>query len=89
MAASSRGNAARMLRDLVAVDRLASDLWATAPEACAAEGGAGALVAAYGAPTGAGFWALRLSLAGDYATALWEAMADEHQRVHRVNVGEG
>ena len=72
-----------MLRDLMAADALVAALEETAPRAVAAEGGGAALVALYGAPTGAQFWSLR-----PFSEALWEAMAAEHQAPHRGNVGE-
>ena len=73
-----------MIRDLMAPDDLASRLEATAPRAVEAEGGAAALVALYGARTGAEFWLLR-----PMPEALWEAMAGEHQAAHRGNAGDG
>jgi hypothetical protein len=72
-----------MLRDLLAPDDLASRLEATAPLAVEAEGGGAALVALYGAPTGAPFWLLRPMPEG-----LWASMAAEHQAPHRGNVGD-
>jgi hypothetical protein len=72
-----------MLRDLLQPDELAARLEATAPAAVAAEGGGAALVALYGAPTGATFWLLRPMPEG-----LWCAMASEAQERHRVNAGE-
>lgn len=80
MAASSRlSNAAVLLHDLRQAEALKARIAATAPNACAAYGGASAIVAQYGRPTGAGFWLLRLNLAGESAVALWEVMAGEAQ----------
>ena len=61
------------LRDLRAAQALLSALYLTAPVAVAAAGGAAALVAKCGRPTGARFWGLRPMPEG-----LWEAMAREH-----------
>ncbi|MFG1420005.1 hypothetical protein V5F38_19580 [Xanthobacter sp. V0B-10] len=72
-----------MLRDLVAADALASSLEATAPMAVAELGGAQALVAARGHPTGAWFWSVT-----PLPDKMWEHMADEHQSRSRANVGE-
>jgi hypothetical protein len=85
MAQSSQSteNAQRMLRDLLAVEALAEVLTATAPIAIAAAGGAHQLVARHGSPTGAWFWSIK-----PMPEALWAAMADEHQAVHRANAGE-
>lgn len=86
MAQSSQSteNAQRMLRDLLAVQALSTSLTATAPIAIAAAGGSHQLVARYGHPTGAWFWAIK-----PMPEALWEAMADEHQAMHRANASEG
>lgn len=85
MARSSRSteNAQRMLRDLMAVEALAESLTATAPLAIAAAGGAHQLVARYGSPTGAWFWAIK-----PMPEALWVAMAEEHQASQRGSSGE-
>jgi hypothetical protein len=80
---STHSPALAMLRDLLAADALVAALEETAPTAVAAEGGAAALVALYGMPTGAQFWTLR-----PFPEALWAAMAAEHQAPHRGNVGE-
>jgi len=72
-----------MLRDLLAAEALTGTLAATAPRTIAEAGGAQALVAARGHPTGAWFWSVA-PLPAD----LWERMADEHQTTHRVNGGE-
>ncbi|MBG0811870.1 hypothetical protein IY145_21205 [Methylosinus sp. H3A] len=72
-----------MLRDLAAADALVRALKRTAPRAVAAAGGAAALVAWCGAPTGAQFWSLR-----PFPERLWEAMAGEHQAASRSNVGD-
>lgn len=61
------------LRDLRAAQALSTALVETAPVAVAAAGGADALVAKFGQPTGALFWALR-----PMQDWLWEAMAAEH-----------
>ena len=61
------------LRDLRAAQALSAALVETAPVAVAAAGGADALVARYGHPTGARFWGLR-----PIPEQLWEAMAFEH-----------
>lgn len=71
-----------MLRDLIAAEALASSLVATAPLAVAELGGAQALVAARGRRTGAWFWSV-----APLPDATWEKMADEHQALHRANVG--
>ena len=85
MAQSSQSteNVQRMLRDLMAVEALAASLTATAPLAIAAAGGAHQLVARYGSPTGAWFWAIK-----PMPEALWVAMAEEHQARHRANAGD-
>lgn len=85
MAQSSQSteNAHRMLRDLVAVEALAASLEATAPLAVAAAGGAQALVARLGQPSGGWFWTIR-----PMPEALWVAMAEEHQAKHRANAGD-
>lgn len=80
----SRGSvAARMLRDLRAVEGLVARIAITAPEACERDGGAQAIVRAFGGgPTCIGFW--RLDFAASAAgVALWEAMAAEHQARQR------
>ena len=83
MARSSRSTDAvqHMLRDLMAAEALTGTLAATAPRTIAEAGGAGALVAAHGHPTGAWFWSV-----APFPADLWERMADEHQAPHRVNV---
>jgi len=72
-----------MLRDLVAAEALTGTLAATAPLAVAEAGGAQALVAERGRPTGAWFWSI-----APMPVALWERMADEHQSALRSNVGD-
>lgn len=83
MAHSSRSTDAikTMLRDLVEAEALTGTLAATAPRTIAEAGGAQALVAARGHPTGAWFWSI-----SPVPDMLWERMADEHQAPHRVNV---
>jgi hypothetical protein len=85
MARSSRSTdaVATMLRDLVEAEALAGTLAATAPRAIAAAGGAHALVAERGHPTGAWFWSI-----SPVPDSLWEALADEHQTPHRSNPGD-
>jgi hypothetical protein len=80
---SSRDSAVAMLRDLDAVEVLAASLEGTAPITVAEAGGAQALIAKHGHRTGAWFWSI-----APIPDALWEKMADEHQRKHRVSVGE-
>ena len=81
---SSSTDAVRtMLRDLVEAEALATSLSATAPLAVAAAGGAHALVAECGRPTGAWFWSI-----APVSEPFWERMADEHQARHRVHVGD-
>lgn len=84
MPRSSRSTdaAKAMLRDLMAAEALATALAATALRAIAEAGGAHALVAAMGHPTGAWFWSI-----SPMPEPLWERMAEEHQAGHRVNVG--
>jgi hypothetical protein len=79
---SSPADAVRvMLRDLVEADDLARRLDETAPGTVALEGGgAQALVAARGHPTGAWFWSI-----SPVPESLWERMADEHQQVSRAS----
>ena len=72
-----------MLRDLVEAEALTGTLAATAPKTVAEAGGAHALVAARGHPTGAWFWSI-----SPVSESLWERMADEHQAAHRANVGD-
>lgn len=74
--------AVAMLRNLMAAETLASSLAATAPSTVTKAGGAHALVASRGHPTGAWFWSV-----APLPDALWEQMADEHQAPHRANVG--
>ncbi|MFD2237676.1 hypothetical protein [Aureimonas populi] len=85
MARSSRSTdaASALLRDLLAAQVLAETLAATAPLAVAVFGGANALVAARGGPTGAWFWSV-----APLPDAMWERMADEHQVPHRANSGD-
>ncbi len=71
----------QMLRDLMAAEALTGTLAATAPSTIAEAGGAQALVASMGHPTGAWFWSI-----SPVPNMLWERMADEHQAPHRVNV---
>jgi hypothetical protein len=73
----------QMLRDLVEAEALTGTLASTAPKAVAEAGGAPALVAAHGHPTGAWFWSI-----SPVPESLWERMADEHQAPHRAHVGE-
>ncbi|MEJ1161167.1 hypothetical protein [Prosthecomicrobium sp. N25] len=80
---SSTDIVATMLRDLIAAEALAGALAATAPLTVAAAGGAQALVAQRGRPTGAWFWSI-----SPVPDSLWESMADEHQRPHRSNPGD-
>lgn len=79
----STDNAQRMLRDLMAANALAEVLAGTAPIAVAEAGGAHQLVARYGQPTGAWFWSIK-----PMPEALWAAMAEEHQAMHRANAGD-
>lgn len=72
-----------MLRDLVEAEALTGTLAATAPKTMAAAGGAQALVASRGHPTGAWFWSV-----APLPESLWERMADEHQASHRSNAGD-
>jgi len=85
MARSSQSTEAvqQMLRDLLAAEALTGTLAATAPRTIAEAGGAQALVAARGHPTGAWFWSI-----SPVPDALWESMADEHQVQHRANAGD-
>jgi len=71
-----------MLRDLIAAEHLVETLASTAPRAVAEVGGAQALVASRGRPTGAWFWSI-----APVSDALWERMAEEHQAIHRTNIG--
>lgn len=73
----------QMLRDLMAAEALTGTLAATAPRTIAEAGGAQALVASMGHPTGAWFWSI-----SPVPVDLWEHMADEHQAPHRANLGE-
>jgi hypothetical protein len=73
----------RMLRNLLAAEALTGTLTATAPRTMTEAGGAQALVAARGHPTGAWFWSI-----SPIPDALWERMADEHQASHRSNAGD-
>lgn len=61
------------LRDLRAAQALSAALTETAPVAVDAAGGANALVAKFGRPTGAQFWRLR-----PLPEQLWAAMAAAH-----------
>lgn len=85
MARSSQSTKAvqQMLRDLMAAEALTRTLAATAPRTIAEAGGAHALVANMGHPTGAWFWSI-----SPVPDALWERMADENQAPHRVNAGD-
>lgn len=84
MARSFRSTEAvqQMLRNLMAAEALTGRLTATAPRTIAEAGGAHALVAALGHPTGAWFWSI-----SPIPADLWERMADEHQAEHRSNAG--
>ena len=75
--------AARILRDLRAVEGLVARIAVTSPEACERNGGAQAIFGAFGCgPTCIGFW--RLDFAASAAgVALWEEMAAEHQARQR------
>lgn len=73
----------QMLRDLLAAEALTGTLAATAPRTIAEAGGAHALVAARGHPTGGWFWSI-----SPVPESLWERMADEHQQVSRANSGD-
>lgn len=80
--------AARMLRDLRAVDALVTSIAITAPVACERNGGAEAIFDAFGgAPTCIGYWRLDFA-ASATGLALWEAMAAEHQARQRGNGGK-
>lgn len=68
-----------MLRDLMAAEALVGVLAGTAPVTMAEVGGAQALVAERGRPTGAGFWSV-----APLPDALWERMASEHARAAYV-----
>ena len=72
-----------MLRDLRAVEALVARIAITAPETCERDGGAQAIIRAFGGgPTCIGYW--RLDFAASAAgAALWEAMAAEHQAQQR------
>lgn len=85
MARSSQSTEAvlQMLRDLMAAEALTGTLAATAPRTVAEAGGAQALVATRGHPTGAWFWSI-----SPIPDALWEKMASEHQASHRSNAGD-
>jgi len=84
MARSSQSTEAvqQMLRDLMAAEALTGTLAATAPRTIAEAGGAQALVAAHGHPTGAWSWSI-----SPVPIELWEKMADEHQQASRANSG--
>lgn len=84
MANSSQSTetAQRMLRDLLAVEILKTTLEETAPLAITAAGGAQALIAKHGRPTGAWFWSLV-----PMPESLWLAMGEENQQRHRSCVG--
>ncbi|MFG1289464.1 hypothetical protein [Xanthobacter versatilis] len=73
----------QMLRDLMAAEALTGTLAATAPRTIAEAGGAQALVASMGHPTGAWFWSI-----SPVPVDLWERMADEHQQVSRASSGD-
>ena len=85
MARSSRSTETvqQMLRDLVAAEALTGTLAATAPRTIAEAGGAHALVANMGHPTGAWFWSI-----SPVSADLWERMTDEHQLPHRAHAGD-
>lgn len=85
----SRGSvAARMLRDLRAVEALVACIAITAPEACERNGGAQAIFNAFGGgPTCIGYWRLDFG-ASAASVALWEAMAAEHQARQRGRSGD-
>lgn len=85
----SRGSAAaRMLRDLRAVDGLVARIEITAPETCERNGGAQAIFNAFGGgPTCIGYWRLNFA-ASTAGIALWETMAAEHQARQRGNAGK-
>lgn len=85
MARSSRSTEAvqQMLRDLMAAEALTGTLTATAPRTIVEAGGAQALVAARGHPTGAWFWSI-----SPIPDSLWERMADEHQQASRASSSE-
>jgi hypothetical protein len=84
-----KGNAAALLlRDLLAAEELIARLDVTAPETCRRHGGAQAMLAGFGgAITCIGFWRLEFCAAPE-GVALWEAMAAEHQAIHRANTGD-
>lgn len=73
----------QMLRDLMAAEALTGTLVATAPRTIAEAGGAQALVASMGHPTGAWFWSI-----SPVPVDLWERMAGEHQQVSRASSGD-
>lgn len=80
--------AARMLRDLRAVEGLVACIAVTAPETCGRNGGAQAIFAAFGGePTCIGYWRLDFT-ASAAGVALWEEMAAEHQARQRGNNAE-
>ena len=85
MARSSRSTdtVQQMLRDLMAAEALTGTLAATAPRTIAEAGGAQALVASMGHPTGAWFWSI-----SPVPVDLWERMADEHQQASRASSGD-
>lgn len=80
----SRGSAAaRMLRDLRAVEGLVARIAITAPETCERNGGTQAIFDAFGGgPTCIGYWQLDFA-ASTAGVALWEIMAAEHQARQR------
>jgi hypothetical protein len=84
---SSKANAAtRLLHDLVAAEDLIARLDATAPETCRRHGGAQTVLAGIGGSvTCIGFWRLDFGATPE-AILLWEAMAGEHQAIHRANI---
>lgn len=80
--------AARMLRDLRAVEALVACIAITAPETCERNGGTQAIFNAFGAgSTCIGYWRLDFG-ASATGVALWEAMAAEHQAGQRGRAGE-
>lgn len=80
-----RSAAQTLLFDLLRAENLAARLEATAPRTCARHGGALALVARYGEPTGVGFWTLEFGNAE--ADAIILEMTAEHGEMSRGNRG--
>lgn len=79
---SSRDSALAMLRDLEAVEALATSLEATAPITVAEVGGVQLLIAKHGHRSGAWFWSI-----APMPDDLWERLAGEHQARHRGGAG--